>query len=52
MRTFNNGIGLILVVPDNSVQEIQERLQAMNEKSFIIGEIAERKESDEKIIWV
>ena len=52
MRTFNNGIGLIMVVPDNSVQEIQERLQAMNEKAFIIGEIVERKETEEKIIWV
>lgn len=52
MRTFNNGIGLIMVVPENSMQEIQERLQAMNEKTFIIGEIVERKETDEKIIWV
>lgn len=52
MRTFNNGIGLIMVVPENSVQEIQERLQAMNEKAFVIGEIVERKEPEEKIIWV
>ncbi len=52
MRTFNNGIGLIMVVPEDSVQEVLERLNAMNEKAFAIGEIAERKESEEKLKWV
>ena len=52
MRTFNNGIGLIAVVPEKAVQEVLERLNAMNEKAFIIGEIVERKESDSKIKWV
>jgi phosphoribosylformylglycinamidine cyclo-ligase len=51
-RTFNNGIGLVGIVPDNTAQEILERLNAMNEKAFLIGEIVERKEADDKIIWV
>ncbi len=51
-RTFNNGIGLVGIVPDNTAQEILERLTAMNEKAFLIGEIVERKEADDKIIWV
>ncbi|MCD6225349.1 MAG: phosphoribosylformylglycinamidine cyclo-ligase [Deltaproteobacteria bacterium] len=51
-RTFNNGIGLVGIVPDNAAQEVLERLNAMNEKAFLIGEIAERKETDDKIIWV
>ena len=48
-RTFNNGIGLVGIVPDNTAQEILERLNAMSEKAFLI---VERKEGDDKIIWV
>jgi len=52
MRTFNNGIGLVAVVPEDAAQEILERLNAMDEKAFIIGEIVERKASGERIQWV
>ena len=52
MRTFNNGIGLVAVVPADSSQEIIERLGAMNEKGFVIGEIVERKASKQQIKWI
>ncbi len=52
MRTFNNGIGLIAVVPENAVQDVLERLNAMKEKAFVIGAIVERKASDPRIKWV
>lgn len=52
MRTFNNGIGLIAVVSERFAQEILERLNAMNEKGFVIGEVVERKNSGERIKWV
>ncbi|MFO7964944.1 MAG: phosphoribosylformylglycinamidine cyclo-ligase [Desulfobacterales bacterium] len=52
MRTFNNGIGLIVVVPEKSTQEVLDRLGAMKEKAFVIGEIAEREKSDDRMIWV
>lgn len=52
MRTFNNGIGMIAVVPEDASQEILERLIAMNEKAFAIGEIVERKDSGERIQWI
>jgi len=52
MRTFNNGIGMTAVVPEDAAQEILERLIAMNEKAFIIGEIVERKDSGERIQWI
>ncbi|MBU4345124.1 MAG: phosphoribosylformylglycinamidine cyclo-ligase [Proteobacteria bacterium] len=52
MRTFNNGIGMIAIVPESSAQEMLERLSAMKEKGFIIGEIVERKESARRIEWV
>ena len=51
MRTFNNGIGFIAIVPEDSTQEIVERLVAVNEKAFVIGEIVERKDSKERMEW-
>jgi len=51
LRTFNNGIGLIAVVPEKNVQEILERLAAMNEKAYVIGEIIERKQNSKRIQW-
>lgn len=52
MRTFNNGIGLIAVVPETAVEEVVQRLTAMNEKAFVIGEIIERKKAAPKIKWM
>lgn len=52
MRTFNNGIGMIAVVPETAVNDIMERLSAMNECAFVIGEIIERKSSRTQIKWV
>ncbi len=49
MRTFNNGIGMIAVVPEIAAGEIVERLTAMKEKAFIIGEIVEKKESGDQV---
>jgi len=51
-RTFNNGIGLIAVVPEKAAQEVLERLRASKEKAYVIGEIAERKASASRIGWV
>lgn len=39
-RTFNNGIGMVLVVPKVSADDILSRLQGLNEQAFVIGEIA------------
>ena len=33
LRTFNNGIGMVAVVPENAASEVIERLAGMNEKS-------------------
>jgi len=52
MRTFNNGIGLIVVVPEQAASEIFERLLAMDEKAFLIGNISECKKSSNKINWI
>ena len=52
MRTFNNGIGMVAVVHERSTQEILDRLIAMKEKAFVIGEVIDRKESEERVKWV
>ncbi len=51
-RTFNNGIGMIAVVPEDSAQDVIDRLGAMDEKAFIIGEIASREGSEKQVQWV
>ena len=52
MRTFNNGIGMVAVVREESTQEILDRLLAMKEQVFIIGKVVERKASTDRVQWV
>jgi phosphoribosylformylglycinamidine cyclo-ligase len=52
LRTFNNGIGLIAVVPERAVQDVLNRLNGMKEKAYVIGEIVERKDAVKRIEWV
>jgi phosphoribosylformylglycinamidine cyclo-ligase len=51
MRTFNNGIGLILIVPDAHSQDVIDRLGGMDEQAFVIGETFERKENESRFLW-
>ena len=39
LRTFNNGIGMVLIVPAEDADEIMLRLKGLDEKAFLIGEI-------------
>jgi len=53
LRVFNNGIGLVAVVPEKAAQDVLARLTAMDEKAYIIGEIVERDgNDDERVQWV
>jgi phosphoribosylformylglycinamidine cyclo-ligase len=51
-RTFNNGIGMMVVVPEESAQEVLDRLSAMDEQAFLMGEVASREASDPQVEWV
>ncbi|UCD90612.1 MAG: phosphoribosylformylglycinamidine cyclo-ligase [Desulfobacterales bacterium] len=51
MRTFNNGIGFVAIVPEDFTQEVVERLIAVNEKAYVIGEVVERKDAKERMEW-
>lgn len=39
-RTFNCGVGMVLIAPENETEEILIRLNGLNEKAFLIGEVA------------
>ena len=39
LRTFNMGIGLVLVVPLHRESEVMKHLETVREKSYRIGEI-------------
>jgi phosphoribosylformylglycinamidine cyclo-ligase len=46
MRTFNNGLGLIIVVNEEEINEVLSRLNAMNETAFHIGSIESRGDDE------
>jgi phosphoribosylformylglycinamidine cyclo-ligase len=50
-RTFNMGLGMIVVVPDNAVLDVLQRIEAMNDRAFAIGEIRDVKETGKRLIW-
>jgi phosphoribosylformylglycinamidine cyclo-ligase len=51
-RTFNNGIGLIVVVAEDQVNDVLLRLQGLNEQGFVIGEIVARKNDNPPLLYV
>jgi phosphoribosylformylglycinamidine cyclo-ligase len=52
LRTFNNGIGLIVVVAEDQVTDVLLRLQGLSEQGFVIGEIVARKNDDPPLVYV
>jgi phosphoribosylformylglycinamidine cyclo-ligase len=52
LRTFNNGIGMILVVRPKEVEDILNRLNSLGEKAFVIGEIGKAEKEQESIEFV
>lgn len=51
-RTFNNGIGMVLIVKTKEAEDILGRLHAAGEKAFIIGEIGKAEKEHESIEFV
>lgn len=52
LRTFNNGIGMILVVKPKEIEDIMGRLTILGEKAFVIGEIAKSEKEEDKIEFI
>ncbi len=51
-RVFNMGIGMMVVVHEEDVNDILERLTFLGEKAFVIGSIAQRNQADQPVIFV
>jgi phosphoribosylformylglycinamidine cyclo-ligase len=52
LRTFNNGIGLVLAVDKKFMGDVLLRLQGLNEQAYVIGEIVERKNDAPPLVYV
>lgn len=52
LRTFNNGIGMILIVRSKEVEDILGRLRSLGEKAFIIGEVGKAEVEQEAIEFI
>lgn len=52
LRTFNNGIGMVMVVRQELVDDIMIRLRGLKEKAWVIGDIVERKNEEESVEYV
>jgi phosphoribosylformylglycinamidine cyclo-ligase len=52
MRTFNNGLGLVIVVNEGQTGEVLERLQGMGESAYHIGWVEAREGDAEAVQFV
>jgi phosphoribosylformylglycinamidine cyclo-ligase len=46
MRTFNNGLGMVLVVNEEDCDEVLSRLEAMGETAYRIGSVESRDDEE------
>ncbi len=51
LRTFNCGIGLILIVPPTETKEMLLQLEALGEKAYVVGKIEERDTNEPSVIF-
>jgi phosphoribosylformylglycinamidine cyclo-ligase len=52
MRTFNNGLGLVMVVSEEEASEVLLRLKAMGESAYHIGSVESRRDDEDPIEFV
>ncbi|WP_025324219.1 phosphoribosylformylglycinamidine cyclo-ligase [Deferrisoma camini] len=50
-RTFNCGVGLVVIVPPEEEEETLARLEALGETAWVIGTIEERAEDQSPLEW-
>ena len=49
MRTFNCGVGMILVIAERDEEAVIDLLHATGEKPFVIGEIRAREGDEDQV---
>ncbi len=52
LRTFNNGIGMILVIRPKEVEDVLGRLHSLGEKAFVIGDVVKAEKEQEVIEFI
>lgn len=52
LRTFNCGIGMVIVVDSVESSKILAQLKKLNEKAFIIGQVAKRNKNESTVEFV
>jgi len=51
-RTFNCGIGMVLVVDDKLTEDVMQQLSALGEKAYLIGEVRARASQDDPRVLI
>jgi len=51
LRTFNCGIGMVVVTDDQHADEVVECLQGMGEQAFRIGRILAGDDEQPRVSW-
>ncbi|MEW6289331.1 MAG: phosphoribosylformylglycinamidine cyclo-ligase [Thermodesulfobacteriota bacterium] len=51
-RTFNCGIGMVLIIDARIVEDVTQQLIALGESPYIIGEVAARKEDEDLVEYI
>jgi phosphoribosylformylglycinamidine cyclo-ligase len=49
LRTFNNGLGLVIVVTEEEADEVLLRLKAMGETACLIGSVESRNDEEDAV---
>jgi len=50
-RTFNCGIGMVLIAPEAEIKDLLFQTKALNEQAFIIGHIEKRESEDPPVVF-
>lgn len=51
-RTFNNGIGLVVVVPETDVQKTLDQLDSADQPAWHIGRVVDQASAEDRVKWV
>lgn len=51
LRTFNCGVGLVMVVAEEEKVAVLQTLKQNGEEGFVIGQLKERREGEEEMIY-
>ena len=51
-RTFNCGIGMIIIIDSSQSSKVLNKLKKLNERAFVIGEVVKRSKNDSQVEFV